>query len=279
MNETRKETSSRLLYIGRVNGNPNWNFPSHMHEDISEIVYVSDGEGIIKINEHPYAVQKGDLLIYNQGIIHEQCTSPVCPLSLYYCGIANIYSDGSRREHIISENASPYIKTGAYAGRINELLDFMYEESSNQQAGYEKICEGLLGALLALVQRLVQPNVSRKQDSDHLAVRIKEYLDENYLQHLKLQDIAAHFHMNPYYLSHVFKHKYDDSPIRYIVHRRMGEAKCLLTKTDMKVSEIAHVLGYQNANYFTILFTKTMGESPTQYKKNERSERVDLTET
>ncbi|MNP87470.1 HTH-type transcriptional activator Btr [compost metagenome] len=59
----------------------------------------------------------------------------------------------------------------------------------------------------------------------------------------------------------------------------MGEAKCLLTKTDMKVSEIAHVLGYQNANYFTILFTKTMGESPTQYKKNERSERVDLTET
>ena len=58
MNETRKEASSRLLYIGRVNGNPNWNFPSHMHEDITEIVYVSDGEGIIKINEHPYAVQK-----------------------------------------------------------------------------------------------------------------------------------------------------------------------------------------------------------------------------
>lgn len=71
----------------------------------------------------------------------------------------------------------------------------MYEESSDQQAGYEKICEGLLGALLALVQRLVEPNVSRKQDSDHLAVRIKEYLDENYPQHLKLQDIAAHFHM------------------------------------------------------------------------------------
>ncbi|MCM3207460.1 helix-turn-helix domain-containing protein [Paenibacillus illinoisensis] len=279
MNETRNEASSRLLYIGRVNGNPNWNFPSHMHEDITEIVYVSDGEGIIKINEHPYAVQKGDLLIYNQGVIHEQCTSPVCPLSLYYCGIANIYTDGSRGEHIISENASPYIKTEAYADRIGELLDFMYEESSNQQAGYEQICEGLLGALLALVQRLVQPNVSRKQDSDHLAVRIKEYLDENYLQHLKLQDIAAHFHMNPYYLSHVFKHKYDDSPIRYIVYRRMGEAKCLLTTTDMKVSEIAHVLGYQNANYFTILFTKTMGESPTQYKKNERSERVDLTET
>ncbi|MFS0873619.1 AraC family transcriptional regulator [Paenibacillus xylanilyticus] len=279
MSKTRKETSSRLLYIGKVNGNPNWNFPSHMHEDISEMVYVSDGEGIIKINEHPYTVKKGDLLIYNQGVIHEQCTSPVCPLSLYYCGIANIYSDGTHTEHLISENASPYIQTKAYAGRIGELLEFMYEESSNQKTGYEKICEGLLDVLLALVQRLVQPNASKKQDSDHLAVRIKEYLDENYLQHLKLQDIAAHFHMNPYYLSHVFKHKYDDSPIRYIVYRRMGEAKRLLSTTDIKVSEIAHILGYQNANYFTNLFTNTMGESPTQYKKNERAERVDLQKT
>ncbi|MGF9700389.1 AraC family transcriptional regulator [Paenibacillus sp. MABNR03] len=279
MSKTRKETSSRLLYIGKVNGNPNWNFPSHMHEDISEMVYVSDGEGIIKINEHPYTVKKGDLLVYNQGVIHEQCTSPVCPLSLYYCGIANIYSDGTHTKHLIPENASPYIQTKAYAGRIGELFEFIYEESSNQKTGYEKICEGLLDVLLVLVQRLVQPNASKKQDSDHLAVRIKEYLDENYLQHLKLQDIAAHFHMNPYYLSHVFKHKYDDSPIRYIVYRRMGEAKRLLSTTDMKVSEIAHVLGYQNANYFTNLFTNTMGESPTQYKKNERAERVDLQKT
>ncbi|UOK63094.1 AraC family transcriptional regulator [Paenibacillus sp. FSL k6-2145] len=279
MIDTSKQESSRLLYIGKVNGNPNWNFPSHMHEDISEMVYVSDGEGVIKINEHPYTVKKGDLLIYNQGVIHEQCTSPECPLSLYYCGIANIYSDGTQTEHIIPENASPYIETKEYASRIGELFEFMYEESSNHKTGYEKICEGLLGVLLAIVQRLAQPNASQKQDSDHLAVRIKDFLDENYLQHLKLQDMAAYFHMNPYYLSHVFKDKYDDSPIRYIVYRRMGEAKRLLTTTDMKVSEIAHILGYQNANYFTILFTKTMGESPTQYKKNERAERVDLLET
>lgn len=279
MSKTRKVTSSHLLYIGKVNGNPNWNFPSHMHEDSSEMVYVSDGEGIIKINEHPYTVKKGDLLIYNQGVIHEQCTSPVSPLSLYYCGIANIYSDGTQMEHLIPENASPYIETKEYASRIGQLLEFMYEESSNQKTGYEKICEGLLGVLLAIVQRLTQPNASKKQDSDHLAVRIKEFLDENYLQHLKLQDIAAYFHMNPYYLSHVFKDEYDDSPIRYIVYRRMGEAKRLLTTTDMKVSEIAHVLGYQNTNYFTILFTNTMGESPTQYKKSERAERVDLQET
>lgn len=58
MIDTSKEESSRLLYIGKVQGNPNWNFPSHMHEDISEMVYVSDGEGVIKINGYPYTVKK-----------------------------------------------------------------------------------------------------------------------------------------------------------------------------------------------------------------------------
>ncbi|MDO7907935.1 AraC family transcriptional regulator [Paenibacillus sp. JX-17] len=167
----------------------------------------------------------------------------------------------------------------SFQTRPNELLGFLYEESSEPQPGYEEICEGLLRALIALIQRLVQPDHSREHDSEHLAVRIKEYLDQHYLKHLKLRDIAAEFHMNPYYLSHVFKRQYDDSPIHYILLRRMGEAKRLLTDTDMKVADIAHVLGYQNANYFTILFTKTMGESPTQYKRKEQAERVKLRET
>lgn len=52
----------------------------------------------------------------------------------------------------------------------------------------------------------------------------------------------------------------------------------MLLNTNMRINEIAEFLGYDNANYFTILFTKTMGESPTKYKKNEKRQRVNVLE-
>ncbi|EFM12596.1 transcriptional regulator, AraC family [Paenibacillus curdlanolyticus YK9] len=64
-----------------------------------------------------------------------------------------------------------------------------------------------------------------------------------------------------------------------MLQRRMGEAKRLLVNTNLKVGGIARLLGYENANYFTIHFTKTMREPPTQYKKNEKRERVNLFES
>ena len=82
--------------------------------------------------------------------------------------------------------------------------------------------------------------------------------------------------MNPYYLSHVFNDMYNDSPINYLISRRMGEGKRLLINTNMKVREIASLLGYENPNYFTRIFTKTMGESPLQFKRSETKERLDM---
>ncbi|MFF2091412.1 helix-turn-helix domain-containing protein [Paenibacillus sp. NPDC058174] len=273
--------SPTLVYIGKISGNPKWSFPSHQHKELSEMVYIAEGEGVIKIDGQPYAVQQGDLLIYNQGVLHEECSSPICPLTLYYCGVANPNIEGICEHDLIPRNASPYIKTREYAGKISMIFASMHEESSQQERGHSIVLQSLLVTLITWIQRLVQVDQTavKDRDPDSLAVQIKEYLDLNYLRHVQLKDIADHFHMNAYYLSHVFKHKYNDSPINYMLYRRMGEAKRLLVNTEMKVAEIAGFLGYENANYFTILFTRTMGESPTQYKKNETRERVNLLES
>jgi len=279
MGNTRTETTPTLVYIGKVSGHPSWNFPSHAHEDLSEMIFISDGEGLIKIDGQPYVVEQGDLLIYNQGIIHEECSSPICPLNTYYCGVTNLKIEGLSGNSIIPEGATPHIKTKAYGDKIKTIFSFLHEESTSKGKGYEIICESLLLTLLTWIQRMVEIDKGLpKKDPDALAVQIKAFLDQNYLKHMKLRDISEAFHMNAYYLSHVFKKKYNDSPINYMLYRRMGEAKRLLINTDMKIGEIAHFLGYENANYFTILFTKTMGESPTQCKKNGRRERVSLFE-
>jgi YesN/AraC family two-component response regulator len=52
----------------------------------------------------------------------------------------------------------------------------------------------------------------------------------------------------------------------------MGEATRLLVSTKKKIWEIAKLVGYDNPNYFTILFTKTVGESPRSFRKRNQKD-------
>lgn len=277
MEQIRFISDPTLLYIGKLSDKPGWNFPSHKHDDLSEIIYISAGEGHYLIDNQSYFAQKGDLLIYNKGVIHEEKSSFSNPLATYYCGVNNLIIEGLPKHDILPKSVKPFIKRNKYSARIEALFSMMFEESSIKEKGHEAICNNLLSSMIIFIQRMVQLDESTLEtDSQTLALQIKEFLDKNYLSHLTLKDIANEFHMNPYYISHVFSNRYNDSPINYMIYRRMGEAKRLLINTEMKVREIAQLVGYENPNYFTRTFTKTMGESPLQYKRSEGEGRVNL---
>lgn len=277
MEQIRFISHPTLIYIGKLSEKPGWNFPSHKHDDLSEIVYISNGEGNFLIDNQSYFAQKGDLLIYNKGVIHEEKSSVNNPLSTYYCGIANLKIEGLPKHDIIPKGVKPFIGRNKYSEQIEILFSMMFEESSIKGKGYDAICKNLLSSMIIFIQRMIQLDKSiLENDSETLALQIKEFLDKNYLNHLTLKDVANEFHMNPYYISHVFSDRYNDSPINYMIYRRMGEAKRLLINTEMKVREIAQLVGYENPNYFTRTFTKTMGESPLQYKRSEGIGRVNL---
>lgn len=265
--------NEKLIYIGRIIERPNWSFPCHQHSNFSELIFVVKGEGVVTIGGERYAIQEGDLLIYNQGIVHEEYSSLTNPLETYYCGISH-----SERPYLIPSEHRPLIKTKEYRDAIQSLFTLIYDESQLQKEQYNEASEYLLMTLMIWIRRLSELDNSKNSDRDaeSLAIRIKEFLDLNYLRHISLSEIADAFHMNPYYISHVFHRKYNDSPINYILNRRMAEAKQMLVQTKMKVSEIAQLLGYENSNYFTILFTRMMKESPTQFRKREWMERVNL---
>lgn len=262
-----------LQYIGKLHEQPDWSFPTHNHKLVSEVILVIKGEGVVIIAGERYPIQEGDLLVYNREVIHEEYSSHANPLATFYCGISHPEASA-----LLSPERCPVMKTKHYKPTIQALFDLLYVESREQQEHYRETTEHLLSSLYIWIQRLSQQNAAPAADqgSESLAIRIKEYLDLHYLQHLTLQDIAAAFHMNPYYISHVFHRQYADSPIHYILVRRMAEAKQLLVSTDMKISAIASLLGYENANYFTILFTRLMKESPTQFRKKELQKRVNL---
>lgn len=262
-----------LQNIGKISGQPDWSFPTHQHGQFSELIFVSAGEGVVTIAGDRFAIQEGDLLVYNKGIIHEEYSSRSNPLSLFYCGIVHPEMDT-----LIPLDWCPVLKTKEHKGTIHSLYQLLYDEAQRKQEHFQQASRHLLAVLVVWINRLHEENKKQNlgRDAESLAIGIKEYLDLHYLRRLTLQDIANAFHMNPYHISHVFQRKYKDSPINYILNRRMAEARQLLVSTDLKVAEIAQLLGYENSNYFTILFRRLMHESPSQYRKRELRERVNL---
>ena len=261
-----------LAYSGQVGGNPNWNFPSHKHDDLSEIIYICEGEGTFIINQKRYTAKKGDILIYNAGNIHEEYSNPDNPLVTFFCGLSNLAIDQLKELYIIPIEFEPIIRKNQYSDLIGMYFSQIFEESSLKADGYEIICQSLLTSSIALIHRAItlENFKSESEESNTLAHRIKEFIDKNYKKNIKLEDIADELYINKYYLSHVFKEQMQISPINYLINRRIGEAKNLLVSTELKIGEIARIMGYDNPNYFTLLFKKMTGETPKQFKENHK---------
>lgn len=83
-----------------------------------------------------------------------------------------------------------------------------------------------------------------------------------------LAEAARHVHMNPSYLSQLFKHEMNINFVDYVTSLRMTEAKRLLLSTTLRISEIACRLGYNDIAYFSNMFRKIVGISPSEYRKH-----------
>lgn len=260
-----EDTKSRLLYAGKVSETPNWNYPTHKHDDLHEIVVVCEGEGLFTISGTSYNITKGDILLYNKGVLHEEMSSSDHPLEMYYCGLS---FPASAEDWIIPPDQKPVLRSNRVFPEIAALMKMIFHESSIKENGHEVICRHLLDSILILIRRLSQSNtIVKQQEASSLAVGIKDYLDKNFTQNISLSDLGKYFHVNPYHISHVFKENYNISPINYAIHRRIGEATRMLMLTELKVWEIAKILGYENPNYFSIIFKKVTGLSPIQFRE------------
>lgn len=82
-----------------------------------------------------------------------------------------------------------------------------------------------------------------------------------------LSEAAKYVHMNPSYLSQLFKQEMKINFVDYVTNLRITEAKRLLTGTSLRISEVACRLGYNDIAYFSNMFRKLVGISPSEYRK------------
>ena len=134
----------------------------------------------------------------------------------------------------------------------------IYKQSTVEQIGEwltffrDKLCEVFLER--------------KKEHKNHIVTSVKRYIADNIQERLTLNEVAAIFGISPNYLSQLFK-KYSDMGFNeYVTSLKIKEAKNLLADSTYKVYEIADMLGFESAFYFSKVFKKVEGISPTEYQ-------------
>ena len=99
------------------------------------------------------------------------------------------------------------------------------------------------------------------------------YIEKHYAEEdLSLNVLASHVNFSPNHLSMIFSQQTGKSFIKYLTEYRMQKAKELLRCTGKRSSEISVEVGYKDAHYFSYLFKKTQGMTPTQYRGGKSAE-------
>lgn len=105
---------------------------------------------------------------------------------------------------------------------------------------------------------------------DELARDIASYINQNFRSPLTLGQLAEHFHFSYNYLSTFFSKEFKKSFKDYLSDIRLEEAKRLLLQSDLNLSEISDAIGYADLSYFSKIFKKEFGVSPSQYRRENR---------
>ena len=107
---------------------------------------------------------------------------------------------------------------------------------------------------------------AREQKNKSLIERVKAMVDANFADDASLETAAAQVYMSPCYLSVIFKRETGMTFKNYLIHTRIEKSKELLANTELKIYEIAEKVGYTDTRYFSDIFQRNTGKTPSQYR-------------
>lgn len=139
-------------------------------------------------------------------------------------------------------SSSDYIRDMRINGKLNDLLTILMESSWHQGNS---------------------TNAPKKMDISS----VKSFLDEHYSEKLSLESVASHFFIDKHYLARLFKEQYGVTLVTYLQQVRITHAKRMLRFTDKSIEEIGLECGIGELNYFSRVFKKLEGVSPSEFRK------------
>lgn len=236
-----------------------------------QLLYIAAGKGHFYFNgsDTETIVPKGNMVLFR----------PTEPQVYYYYAsekpeIYWIHFTGSDVENLLARHQLPKDEHVFFTG-ISPDYPWIYNqiirELQLQRANYEDMIRLFLNHIFLTINRYIKESKQTNNDMINDIERAVHYFNDNYSKPISIEQYAKEHLISVNWFIHHFKNVMKVPPMQYILSLRMSAAKGYLEKTDKNVSEIAKAVGYDNALYFSRLFKKHTGFSPSEYKKNNKN--------
>lgn len=237
-----------------------------------QILYVASGKAHFYFNDKGIdtVVPAGNMVVYR----------PKEPQKYEYFGTDQtevywVHFTGKDVKNLLRSYGIPddthVINTGTSL-EYTRIFKQMILELQRQQADYPEMLTLLLRQLLILIQRqLTSDHKIRNVFLDSEMEAAIQYFNDNYNTEINIEEYAASRGMSVSWFIRNFKQYADTTPMQYIVSIRIANAQVLLETTDYNVTEIGNIVGYDNPLYFSRIFKKQKGVSPSEYRTLSKS--------
>ncbi len=268
LKEPHIRSSLKLRYVASAKYGGDWLSIPHAH-GYTELFYIIGGDGQFQIGDDLFPVCANQLVIVNPNIIHTEVSYEAHPLEYIVVGIDGV-------ELSMQENGDDRFCIFSFPATDNTLscMQNILYEMQNRDLEYETLCQAYMDILIVQLMRIARLHVAQAPENariNHQCASVRHYIDNHYKEPLTLDRLAANAKVNKFYLSHAFKEEFGVSPINYMISCRIREGRRLLAETDHSLSQIAHILGFSSASYFSQSFRKAEGIGPMEYRRQKQS--------
>lgn len=229
------------------------------------IIYCTEGIGYVELSIGTFKITPNNYLIIPSDSAHNYWADEKKPWSIYW-----IHFRGTQAHYYTSLLSKQSRQPVNYVSFLEERIRIFNDLYQTIEDGYT--LEGLIFNTVSLgyflisfcfPERFSSAFYEKKENIVDSAIK---FMQANIEKALKLEDISSSVCLSSSQLSAKFKSKTGYSPIVYFNHLKILRACQLLQFTDMRIKEIASKFGIDDPYYFSRLFTKTMGLSPTDYR-------------
>ena len=149
-----------------------------------------------------------------------------------------------------------------------EALRLQITDYILKPVNYEEFGTCIDSLKISLFERRVSSAVEPEKQEERAITGITRYLQEHLAEEISLSVLAEQFHLNPQYISQLFKSEIGVNFLVYLTNIRMEKAKKLLLSTALSIAEVAEQSGYGDYRVFTKVFKKSEGITPSQYRRD-----------
>lgn len=230
-----------------------------------QLLYIAKGKGHFYFDGKEQIITEGNMILYRPNEVQMYYYYAPDKTEAYW-----VHFTGRHVESILEFYELPETENVFYTGTSPDY-QWMYRQMIQElqlcRANYEELLSLMLRHIFIMINRYIVEGRKAGSDIQNEIERATHYFNENYNKPLNIDEYAESRHMSTCWFIRSFKQILKVTPMQYILSLRMANAQSLLETSEYNISEIAEAVGYDNPLYFSRLFHKHIGVSPSEYRK------------